>query len=680
MSGVNKNNQMANRSNGPTEEKGPSLSNLTVENVTKLELEYNSFDGERHKVEDYIRKNQKLEELKKSAGFSPPEESNLVKRGTNITVEDPCRYGDGNETELESLPKQCREETASKSEKRQLTNKQKGPCKNVHTQTECNDHYGVTTIKNDATQGHRADSGEEQQPSPAREATPPPPPEASQEEAVAPEPPASATTSAEGSPWSLPSLMSPQPLVEVERPSMDPDRPVTGSVTSGNTAESGTSELEPDGAKTHRQHPLSCENGKMEASTSICEFCHLPKKRLPSVEQLASEPGSMLFCCVKIQELFQYMIIDTIESYTHEKTEEETEDEQTAAHISEGMKALCELREQIQKIDTKEYITYLANHLSTNGSLFLMEKISFTLASANHTIANYAQSRDVVSDKAHNIDDYFIPIMDNELIQKPAETVRQCYTSGQNFLTLFPDGTGQVLYPSGNIGILIACSKPTQFIFIILEDAAKKPQIQAIFMSNGHAACYHHNGTLWTVLDPWGGSYLDETGVQKKHWAWWDFSQHVHAPPFQSITFILNSNIEVTILKQDQIYLSFTKDKEKVTFNVGSKLLLKDPKRTFEVKWNVMNGNIKFYCSSKKLEIFCLLNKIRSLLRVAAISKDREIIQDFIYQLQKSFKLIIKLTDKQENTSSVLKTKEIQDSVNKTPSPHPRSTLSSKAE
>ncbi|XP_066431438.1 uncharacterized protein [Eleutherodactylus coqui] len=78
----------------------------------------------------------------------------------------------------------------------------------------------------DATPSHRADSGEEQQPSPAREATPPPSPEASQEEAVAPEPPAS-ETSAEGSPWSLPSLMSPQPLVEVERPSMDPGRPVT---------------------------------------------------------------------------------------------------------------------------------------------------------------------------------------------------------------------------------------------------------------------------------------------------------------------------------------------------------------------------------------------------------------------------------------------------------------------
>lgn len=40
------------------------------------------------------------------------------------------------------------------------------------------------------------------------------------------------------------------------------------------------------------------------------------------------------------------MITDTIESYTPEKTEEETEDEQTPAHISNEMKALYELREQ----------------------------------------------------------------------------------------------------------------------------------------------------------------------------------------------------------------------------------------------------------------------------------------------------------------------------------------------
>ncbi|XP_056411387.1 glutamate-rich protein 6B isoform X2 [Hyla sarda] len=567
---------MANSSHGPVEEQVPCLSNLTVENVTKLELEYDSFDGERRKVEDYIRKNQQLEELKRSTGLSSPEtqEKDVIKRGTNTIVDDLYIYADRNETQTEHLADKRR---------RQVTNREKCSHKNVQTQTECN-RLSVTTTSKD------------------------------------------------------------------------------GCVNSENIVERWASD---DGTKTLEQLPLSCEDDpprEMEATLSFCEFCLLPKKPFPSIEQLASEPGSTLFCCVKIQELFQYMIMDTIESNTPEKTEEETEDEQTPFLISEEMKALYELREQIKNIDTKEYISYLSNHQTTHGSLFSMEKISFTLASAADTIINYAQTNDVFFDQAHNIDDYFIPIMDNELIKKPKETIKQCYSSGHNFLILFPDGTGQVLYPSGNIGILMACSKPTRFIFIILEDTEKKPKIQAIFMSNGHAACYHLNGKLWAVLDPCGGSYFDENGIQKKHWTWWDFSRHVHAPPFQPITLMINSNVEVKIIKQDQVYLSFSKDKEKVTYNVGAKLLWKDPEIAFKMKWST--GETELYCSSKKLEIFRLLNKIRKLVKISATSKDREVmVQEYISQLQKSLNSIITLTNRQENMSNVLKTKGIQDCV-----------------
>ncbi|XP_069616324.1 glutamate-rich protein 6B [Ranitomeya imitator] len=599
MSNIKKSNQMANRSNGSMKEHAPRLSNLTVENVTKLELEYDSFDGERQKVEEYIRKNQQLEELKKNTGLSPSETQgkDLVECGTNTTLEDIGGYGDRNEKQNEFGPQQCRMENL-KFEKRQITNIKNIPCKNVQTQTECTSHYEVeaSISKN-------------------------------------------------------------------------------GSITSENTVEGGTSDFEQDDTKILRQLPLICEDDPlriMEATISICEFCHLPKKPFPSITQLSSEPGSTLFCCVKIQELFQYMIMETIESYTPEKTEEETEDEQTPAPISDEMKALCELRKQIKKKDTENYVTNLASHMSTYGSLFLMEKISFTLASANDTITNCALSDNAFSDQINNIDDYFIPILDNEFLKRPKETIKQRYSSGQNFCTLFPDGTGQVLYPSGNIAILIACPKPTQFIFIILEDAEKKPQIQAIFMSNGHATCYHHNGMVWTVLNPWGGAYFDENGAQKKHWIWWDFSQHVHAPPFQPITCMLNSNTEVKVVKQDQIHLSFTKDKEKVTFNVGSKLLLKNSARTSSMMSST--GEMEIYCSSKKLEIFRLLNKIRSLVRNSARSKDgEEMIQGHIYQLQKIFKLIIALANKNVNTSSLLNTMEIQESVAAGKKPCPNS-------
>ncbi|KAM4046540.1 glutamate-rich protein 6B [Anomaloglossus baeobatrachus] len=605
MSGVSKSNQMANRSNGSMKDQVPRPSKLTVENVSKLELEFDTFDGDRRKVEEYIRRNQHLEELRKSTGPSQPETQgiDLVERGTNTTLEDLGGHGDKRETQNEFGTQQCRKEN-SKSENRQITNIRKIPCKNVQTQTEYNEAEAAIS-KN-------------------------------------------------------------------------------GSITRENTVEQGVSNFEHVNTKTPRQLPLTCEDDPlttMEDTISICEFCNLPMKTFPSIEQLSSEPGGMLFCCVKIQELFQYMIMETIESYTPEKTEEEFEDEQTPTPISDEKKALCELRKQIKKEYTEENITNLANHLSTHGSLFLMEKISFTLASANDTTTNYALSDNEFSDQAHNIDDdCFIPVLDNEFIKRPSETIKKRYSSGQNFCTLFPDGTGQVLYPSGNIAILIACSKPTQFIFIILEDAEKKPKIQAIFMSNGHAACYHLNGMLWTILNPWGGSYFDENGAQKKHWTWWDFSQHVHAPRFQPITCTLNSNIEVKVVKQDQVHLSFTKDKEKVTFNVGSKLLLKNTASTSSMMPSTSETEI--HCS-KKIEIFRLLNKIRSLVRSSVISKDgEEIIQGYIYQLQKVFKLIIALINKQVNTARLLSTTEIQESVTavKKPCPHSDKSFPSKTE
>ncbi|XP_073519947.1 glutamate-rich protein 6B [Phyllobates terribilis] len=629
MSSIKKSNQMANRSNGSMKEQAPRPSNLTVENVAKLELEYDSFDDERRKVEEYIKKNQQLEELKKNTGLSPLETQgkDLVECGTNTTLEDLGIYGDRHEAQNEFGTQQCRKENV-KFEKRQIKNIRKIPCKNVQTQTESNGlHEAEACISKNAGD---------------------------------PEPDDSDTK-----------ISAPKATEQC-------------SVTSENMVEGGTSDLEQDDTKIQRQLPLICEDDPlriMEATVSICEFCHLPMKPFPSIEQLSSEPGSMLFCCMKIQELFQYMIMETIESYTPEKTEEETEDEQTPAPMSDEMKALCELRKQIKKKDTENYMTNLANHMSTYGSLFLMEKISFTLASANDAITNSALSDNAFSDQVNNIDNYFIPILDNEFIKRPKETIKQHYSSGQNFCTLFPDGTGQVLYPSGNIAILIACSKPTQFIFIILEDAEKKPQIQAIFMSNGHATCYHHNGMVWTVLNPWGGTYFDENGTQKKHWTWWDFSQHVHAPPFQPITCMLNSNIQVKVVKQDQVHLSFTKDKEKVTFNVGSKLLLKNPGRTSSMMPSASETVI--HCSSKKLEIFRLLNKIRSLVRSSAMSKDgEEMIQGYIYQLQKIFKLIIALTNKNENTFILPNTMEIQESVTavKKPCPNSDKNLASKTQ
>ncbi|MEE6471156.1 hypothetical protein FKM82_009195 [Ascaphus truei] len=226
------------------------------------------------------------------------------------------------------------------------------------------------------------------------------------------------------------------------------------------------------------------------------------------------------------------------------------------------------------------------------------------------------------------------------------EAASKRYYTGQSFLLLFPDGTGQVLYPSGTMGILFACSKPVQITFIILEDVKRKPQIRAVFMSNGHAACYHLNGMLWIVLDPWGGSYFDDNGILQKHWKWWDWSPHVHAPPFQSITLKLNANIEVKFLTQDQIHVTFSRKEENVTFNVGSNLMLKDPEKSTLLKPKI--GEREFYLCSKKFQIYNLLKNISKLVRMPNGHQSRtEKIEDCVIQLQESLNNIRRHTSKE---------------------------------
>ncbi|CAH2224042.1 Hypothetical predicted protein [Pelobates cultripes] len=147
------------------------------------------------------------------------------------------------------------------------------------------------------------------------------------------------------------------------------------------------------------------------------------------------------------------------------------------------------------------------------------------------------------------------------------------------------------------------------------------------------------------VLDPLGGSYFEEHGRQKKKWKWWDFSQHVHAPPFQSIHLKLNSNIDVHLLAQDQIYVTFSKEK-KFTFNVGSKLLLKDPSNDKLLMGPEIDEE-EYYLRFKHFQIYSLFANLQKSIRIPSGLQDRiNSIEDFVLQLNKSIKYLRKRTRK----------------------------------
>ncbi|XP_072266100.1 glutamate-rich protein 6B [Pyxicephalus adspersus] len=597
---------------------GHTPSTLTVENVTKLELQYESVDEEfleRRKVKEYIRKTQLFEQQQRNT-LSPdtilqPEDFK------NSRAEDLHIDGKEKGTHMYSETNKKSKDSVGTNGRKRMVNAAICQYKSVQTQTE----------------------------------------------------------------WSLPTVSPAMSTGITEPEDQQETKSATSLLKSGaqysekseNTLESKSADLADGENSGSAEMSLNSEEfptKQVREDLVSCDFCLKPKKPFPSVEQVISEPSGMLFCCVKSQELFQFMIMDIIKTYTPEETDgknenppEETQDNNEAQekefeekpsndsapitpHSSDEIKALNSLKEELEKINTKDYITSLSNHLISHGALFVTEKITFSLESTTEGITRL-QSADQNSSSylIPNIDDYFDAVLDSKQTMMPMKTVSECNNSESGFLILFTDGTGQVLYPSGNIGILIARSKSTQFTFIVMEDAKYKPQIQAVFMSNGHAVCYHLNGRLWAVLDPCGGIYFDENGTRQKQWEWWDFSQHVHAPPFQPITLKLNANIEVKMLTQDRIFLTFTKNKEKVTFNVGSKLMLKDPNSFSQLKSKT--GDTECYLCSKHLQISILLNNIRDFLGISHNSHSTaETMQEYVKQLQKSLDHITGLASK----------------------------------
>ncbi|XP_043854403.1 glutamate-rich protein 6B [Dromiciops gliroides] len=139
----------------------------------------------------------------------------------------------------------------------------------------------------------------------------------------------------------------------------------------------------------------------------------------------------------------------------------------------------------------------------------------------------------------------------------------------------FPDGTGQIYYPSGHVALIISHTEDSDiFTYMIFKDE-EKLSLLALLNNLGHATFYNEDENIWLSLGLNLGFYFDEKGKQKA-WNWWDPKQHIHAPPYQSINFELNSCIDVHIKTQDKVLITFTYYKQKIHLNLGTKVKVKD--------------------------------------------------------------------------------------------------------
>uniref|UniRef100_X1ZGW7 FAM194 C-terminal domain-containing protein n=1 Tax=Capitella teleta TaxID=283909 RepID=X1ZGW7_CAPTE len=169
------------------------------------------------------------------------------------------------------------------------------------------------------------------------------------------------------------------------------------------------------------------------------------------------------------------------------------------------------------------------------------------------------------------------------------------YDDGHKFITLFPDGTGTVLYPSGRVAITISSVELGLYTYIAQDDTPDQ-NVLAVFKSDGHAICnYYHHGTVRLHLDQIGGIELDQKGGRRRKWHWKEQIEHVHAPPIQPITFALSPIISVRLKGQESISLTFTYAKYSCRFQVGARLkaISRQPTQIGEVSFKEINLRLR---------------------------------------------------------------------------------------
>ncbi|VFV40415.1 Hypothetical predicted protein [Lynx pardinus] len=151
-------------------------------------------------------------------------------------------------------------------------------------------------------------------------------------------------------------------------------------------------------------------------------------------------------------------------------------------------------------------------------------------------------------------------IMRNELLEKH-------YKHGSKFLTSFPDGTTQILYPFNKCWVLRKHTHP------VLRPTRPSPaalhfvleKIQALFFSP-------LSGIAWVYINILGGQYSDQAGNRVRAWNWSSSAPTSPFVSFKPVFLALNHYIGVRILEQDKISIAFLAMGQQARISVGTKV------------------------------------------------------------------------------------------------------------
>ncbi|XP_033966469.1 glutamate-rich protein 6-like [Pseudochaenichthys georgianus] len=313
-------------------------------------------------------------------------------------------------------------------------------------------------------------------------------------------------------------------------------------------------------------------------------IAHKPEpKQTPhvgEVPQVESKQGGLLAQCDYCQQLCQPVIHgEMLENETHFKRLFCCKQAKQMRELIMGERERLAQRESARKIDVKPHDPVMSEEEREAAKKQAKERLKL--------LRLWRKAGNLIVDVDNNSEpsikppikvknkttDLFSVKEQTDGEPKLKELIRKFYKSGKGFLTLCPDGTGNVFYPSGKAAIIISSSEGADFTYIILEDNDVSPSIKGIFTNKGHATCYHRTGMMWLNLTPGGGLCFSETGALRRRWNWLYGDPHVRNLPFKPLTFALAPHISVRIHSQERVSITFAHKQNRVHFNVGSKLI-----------------------------------------------------------------------------------------------------------
>ncbi|XP_054839694.1 glutamate-rich protein 6 isoform X2 [Eublepharis macularius] len=329
------------------------------------------------------------------------------------------------------------------------------------------------------------------------------------------------------------------------------------------------------------------EIGLEEECPAHCEFCGSLLRDFPSFESLQKiEEYGPLFCCPRFRSLLEFLV-----------TEKERiakmggELINIAPHKAHGTEAERKLareraRQRMRERQMAKQLSFLLAHQekdispvhSTPEYNRQLKTISYILSQEPPSSASWTTVPLVPVEQrgteeiTYSVSCCDFTIAGGKLLKN--QFLQQYYKNGVKFLTMFPDGTAQIFYPSGNLAVIVVQKKEDSgYICIVQEDRSENADIQAVFESSGQGSCYHPNGIVWINITIRGGHYADQDGNKVRTWIWPNHLQkYTPTVSFKPVFVSLNQNVGVRILGQDKVAISFLAMGKQAKINVGTKV------------------------------------------------------------------------------------------------------------